>query len=77
MSALFSSSQFSWKDACGTAEASDLQLDSWPDLIQIRSERTGKVLTMHRHDPRRDREGEIAYVPYVSKSGPAVLVFND
>jgi hypothetical protein len=83
----YSSNQFSYHKESNslTAEASDLRLRGWPAMIQIRSERTGRVISCLKKDCVTDAGSEdilaFHYMPIADNNGPVklscVTIFND
>lgn len=68
-----------------TAKASDLRLRNWPAMIQIRSERTDRVISCLRQSCVTDASNEdiqaYHYVPLADADGPVnlnvVTIYND
>lgn len=82
----YSSSMFTYckAESAMVAEASDLGLRGWPRIIQIRSERTGRVISALQVGHDVDGEGELQavnYQPIADHNGPVnlarVTLFND
>lgn len=73
------SNHFTWNKETNTfsQEASTLGLRGWPQSIQIRSVKTGKVLTFSHPKPDRDQE-ELYGMNYTNpETGIKLLIIND
>lgn len=78
MTKTYSGKQFSWSGNMGISEASALEfpVNDPPDLISVRSHRTGRTLSFgHVRTMLLSDEG--SYHVYESKAGVILRVFED
>lgn len=72
---------FSWNGVVGAAEASDLQMNSYPDQLLLESASSGSAVVFRR-EHQEVNEGDLLFTRYVSTrpvngSQLCLIVFND
>lgn len=72
----YDGNRFTWDGNVGSVEASDLDMRCAVPEFQIKSHRTGRVLTFTHHHVELDRENEVIAHVYASDRF-TVRVFND